>query len=378
MFFREGTDSKFMKKILFVANVAKEHILKFHIPTIRRFKEAGWQVDVACSSDDTVPYCDTQFDAYWKRTPFTLQTFRGIKQLKGILENEQYDIVYCHTPVGGLVARLAAKQARKNGTKVIYFAHGLHFFKGASLINWLIYYPIEKYLSRHTDVFFAINPEDYAFAKRHFHKGTQKVLTNGVGVNFERLNIENREASRQNIRKNLGLQDNDRVLVYIAELIKNKNQLMLLSMMKKLDNSVHLLLVGPDHDNGATKSAINRMGLADRVHLLGWRSDIGDILAASDIYVASSLREGFPINLLEAMYCHLPVVATKNRGHVTAITHEKTGLLVDIGDAEQMATYVKELLSDKARYDAFSNIDVTRYQCDRIADELYKQISSYC
>ena len=158
-----------MKKILFVANVAKEHILKFHIPTIQCFKNHGWQVDVACSGEDDVPYCDTQFHTCWKRSPFTLQTFRGIRELKGILASTHYDIIYCHTPVGGLVARMAAKAARKSGSKVLYFAHGLHFFKGAPLKNWLIYYPAELLCSYFTDVLITMNIEDYNLAKRKMH-----------------------------------------------------------------------------------------------------------------------------------------------------------------------------------------------------------------
>ncbi len=366
-----------MKRILFVANVSKEHILKFHVPTIRRFKEEGWQVDVACAGEDPVPYCDTQYHAAWKRSPFTPATFKGITQLKRILADTHYDIVYCHTPVGGLVARLAAKEARKRGTKLIYFAHGLHFYKGAPLTSWLTFCPIEKWLSKHTDVFFAINREDFEYAKAHFHKDTIKVLTNGVGANFDRLNVPDRAAARERIRTAEGLAADDRVLLYVAELIKNKNQAMLLRMMTQLPDNVKLLLVGPEHDDGATKTAIERMGLADRVHCLGWRSDIGDLMAASDMYVASSLREGFPINLLEAMHCHLPVVAARNRGHETAIRSGENGFMVEPNDDKAMAECVMKVLDDSELYEKLSHIDVSRYECDRIAKELYELIVPY-
>lgn len=366
-----------MKKILFVANVAKEHILKFHVPTIQRFKEHGWHVDVACSGEDTVPHCDTQFHTCWKRSPFTLQTFHGIRELKKILAATHYDIIYCHTPVGGLVARMASKAARRNGSKVIYFAHGLHFFKGAPLVNWATFYPIEKALSYKTDVFFALNNEDYDFAQNHFNKKLIIRQVPGVGANFDRLNVDDRSAVRRQYREQLGIPDDAAVLIYVAELIKNKNQIMLVDTVKLLKQdhpNVHLLLVGPEHDNGATAQYIREQGLEDNVHCLGWRSDIGNLMAASDIYVASSLREGFPINLLEAMYCHLPVVATKNRGHVTPIVHGENGLLVDINDCRTMAEHVHQLLTDEVLYDKLANIDVSRYQCDRIAEELYQTI----
>ena len=114
-------------KILFVANVAKEHIIKFHLPTIKVFKQNGWIVDVACSGKEVIPFCDFQYHTSWRRSPFTFATFKGISQLKRIINQGKYDVVYCHTPLGGLVSRIAAQKARKTGTKVIYCAHGLHF-----------------------------------------------------------------------------------------------------------------------------------------------------------------------------------------------------------------------------------------------------------
>ncbi len=368
-----------MKTILFVANVAKEHIIKFHLPQMRVFRENGWQVDVACAGDETIPHCDHQFHTSWERSPFTLKTFKGIKELCDIIDHNSYDIVYCHTPVGGLVARLAARKARKNGTKVIYCAHGLHFFDGAPLLNWLLYYPIEKWLARYTDVFLTINQEDYDRVKRHFNQRMQVYLTNGVGVDFERLVVPDRSGTRASYRKKLGIAESSPVLIYVAEIIQNKNQTMLVDTVRLLKEhypDLHLLLVGPEHDGGALRSHIEQCGLSDSIHLLGWRSDIGEWMVTADICVASSIREGFPVNPLEAMYCGLPVVATKNRGHVTGIIHEENGFLVSLHDAESMAAYVTRLLSDRSLYDRLSSVDVSRYECNRIAEELYTLITT--
>ncbi|MBR5134394.1 MAG: glycosyltransferase family 4 protein [Clostridia bacterium] len=363
--------------MLFVANVAKEHILKFHVPTIKHFKENGWAVDVACSGPDEVPYCDRQFHTSWTRSPFTPKTFKGIKELKKIIADGGYDIVYCHTPVGGLVARMASKKARKNGTKVIYFAHGLHFFKGASLVNWLTYYPVEVFLSYKTDIFFALNNEDFAAAHKRFNKKLTIRQVPGVGANFDRLNVEAKAALRAQYRQELDIPEDAPVLIYIAELIKNKNQTMLVDTLRVLHEShpnAYLLLVGPEHDDGAVAQYVSKQGLDNRIKLLGWRSDVGALMNTADIYVASSLREGFPINLLEAMYCGLPVIATKNRGHVTPLVHGENGFLVDINDHQAMASYAAQLLEDPALYDKLSHIDVSRYDCDRIAGELYETI----
>lgn len=142
-----------MKKVLLVANVAKEHVNKFHIPTIKYLQSKGWQVDIACSVDAEIKAGDNVYNMSWKRSPFTPKTFKGIKELKNLIAQNHYDIIYCHTPVGGLVARIAARSFRKQGLKVVYCAHGLHFFKGAPLLNWLLFYPMEKWMAKFTDMF---------------------------------------------------------------------------------------------------------------------------------------------------------------------------------------------------------------------------------
>lgn len=369
-----------MSKILFVANVAKEHILKFHLPQMRVFRKHGWQVDVACAGEDDIPHCDHQYRTSWERTPFTSNTLKGIRELTAILKNEHYDIVYCHTPVGGVVARLAAKKARKRGTKVIYCAHGLHMFKGAPLINWLMYYPIEKYLAHFTDVFFTVNRADRDFVEKHMNKRIIKTLVPEVGVDFKRLQITDKAAVRAQYRQALGIPANAPVLIYVAEVIPNKNQKLLIDALQALLPAFpdcHLLLVGPEHDGGVLKAYVNDRGLNDHVSLLGWRSDIGELLCTADICTASSIREGFGINLIEAMYCGLPVVATDNRGHQMAVEHGKNGFLVPVNDPAAMAERISALLTDSELYERMRHVDVTAYDCDHVAETLYNEIAQY-
>lgn len=361
------------KRILFVANVAKEHINKFHIPTIKCFKKHGWIVDVACSGEENVPECDHQYHMCWKRSPFTLRTIKGIWDLKKIITREKYDIVYCHTPVGGLVARLAAIKARKKGTKVIYCAHGLHFFKGAPKKNWLIYYPIEKLLSYLTDTIFTVNREDYYYLTKHF--STKIELVPEVGVNFDRLIISDKEQIRMKYREDMKIDDNTTALIYVAEIIANKNQKMLIDTTKLLldrGENVCLILPGPEHDNGNAYKYACEIGIEDDIRFLGWRNDIGELMIAADICVASSIREGFGINLVEAMYCGLPVIATNNRGHEMIIEHGENGFLVGINATEDMAKYVTKLIHDEELKNKISNIDVSKYDCNLIAEELYE------
>lgn len=361
------------KRLLLVANVVKEHVLKFHVPTIRALKARGFIVDVAASGQEDVPYCDRQIHGVWKRSPFTLDTLRGVRQLRQILEQEHYDIVYCHTPVGALVARLAALRARRQGTKVVYFAHGFHFFTGAPLVNWLLFYPIEWLLAHVTDLLITLNDEDAARARRRFPKKLPVVQVPGAGVDFDRLEVADAAAARAQLRREWGIPQDTPVLIYVAELIRNKNQKMLFEALQKVRlryPDARLVLVGPDHADGAYERLARQMGLADGVIFAGWRSDIGACLRVADIAVASSLREGLALNIVEAMYCGLPVVATDNRGHVPIIRDGENGFLVHIGDSEAMARRVLEILGDAQLRERLAHSDVSRYSAEAVSARL--------
>ena len=377
-------------RILFVANVAKEHLNKFHQPTIRALKARGWEVDCASNGDEPVPCCDHDYRMPWHRSPFSKDTFAGIKALKQLLSEQRYDIIYCHTPVGGLAARMAAGKARKQGTKVIYCVHGLHFYQGAPLQNWLVYYPAERFLARRTDVIYTVNREDYGtalkkltrkplFAKQEASADPGDArrpavrLVPEAGIDTGRLRTEDPAADRARVRAAYHIPEDTFVLIYIAELIPNKNQGMLLRVLKNLldaGRSAHLFLVGPDHAGGAFRREAEDKGVSGHVTFTGWQSDIGPFLRASDVCTASSIREGFGINLAEAMYCGLPVVATDNRGHRMIVEDGVNGFLVPTEDVQAMTDRVASLMDDPALYARFSGQDATLYDSAAVAEEL--------
>ena len=365
------------KRILFVANVAKEHINKFHVPTIHEFRKHGWIVDVACSVDEDVPEYDHLYNMCWKRSPFSFRTIKGIFDLKKIIRENHYDIIYCHTPVGGLEGRLAAKSFRKSGTMVVYCAHGLHFFNGAPLINWVLFYPMEKLLARFTDCFITINKEDYHRVKNKFNPKMRVELIPGIGVDFSRLNVDKPQEARKLYRKNMSIPEDSKVLIYVAELLPNKNQIMLvdtLALLLDKGEDVYLVLPGPDHENGALSIYVKQKGLSDRVRILGWRDDVGELLNMSDICVASSIREGFGINLIEAMYCGLPVVATNNRGHEMIISDGINGYLVAMNDIEAMSQKVVQAYNNRELIKNVNKNLILSYSSDAIANRIYNII----
>lgn len=366
------------KKVFVVANVVKEHILKFHIPTIKEMTKRGWTVDVGASGDETVPYCHQQYSLPHQRSPFHLGTLKSIWKLRKILKSGGYDIVYCHTPVGGLVGRLASLGLRKQGTRVIYFAHGYHFYKGATFFNWLVYYPIEKLLSLFTDSIILINQEDYHLTKTKF-KQVQSYLVSGMGVKQERFSPQSNQV-RERYRKELKLPEDATVLIYCAELIKNKNQTFLLHAMKKLvdqGENLYCLLVGIDYTKGEMVECIQSLNLSDRVLLLGWREDIANLYACSDICVATSIREGFGLNIVEAMFCHVPVVATINRGHASIIQDGQNGLLVQLGNTKQLIEAIYVLMKDTKKKQELveqASANLEQYHSQKIVNSLLEII----
>lgn len=175
-----------MPKILFISNTA--NFQKFNIPFMRWCLEQGWQVDYVSRGEELIRECSHSFAISIARTPFSIKNILGYFELKKIINQNQYDIIHCHTPMGGCLGRLAAKKLwKKNKVKIIYTAHGFHFYKGAPLFNWLVYYPVEKFLSKYTDVLMVINEEDYQLAQSKKFKAREVIKFDGVGVNLERF-----------------------------------------------------------------------------------------------------------------------------------------------------------------------------------------------
>lgn len=350
-----------MKRVLFVATVTK-HINTFHIPFLKLFKEQGYEVHVASSGNEQIEYCDKHFDLQFARNPLKSRNYKVYKELKRIINENKYEIIHCHTPVGGVLTRLAAKEVRKNGTRVIYTAHGFHFYKGAPLLNWMVYYPIEKWLSRYTDCLITINKEDYGLAKKKFKKCKQIELVNGVGLDTKRLDIEISEKEQDELKKIVGIEKNNIILTYIAELNKNKNQKLLIKTIEQLvkqgENEYILLLVGNGKLKETYEKYVKDKHLENNIKFLGQRNDIAKILKIADIYVASSLREGLPINILEAMYMRLPVIAMDNRGHRELISSEfliknQSELIEKINIISQNKRNMHNMRNKNIRLDAY-------------------------
>ena len=304
------------KKVLFVATV-DSHIELFHLPYLKMFKDKGYEVHVATNTDKKIQYCDKKHKISIERNPFKFKNLKAIRELKKIVNAEKFDIIHCHTPMGGVVARLAAKKARKNGTRMIYTAHGFHFYTGAPLKNWLLFYPVEKYLAKYTDTLITINTEDFERAKRKFGKRCKDIkYVPGVGVDEKKFSKKLTKAQKHELRKSLGLKDDDFVMICVGRLDTNKNQGFLIDVTRELlkeNKKYHLLLAGVDENSG--RYQIQAEDIKEHVHFLGMRKDIVELLNISDVALSASKREGLPVNLIEAAIVGVPIVATNCRGN---------------------------------------------------------------
>lgn len=368
-------------KVLFTATVVKTHIMQFHIPYLKMFQEMGWETAVAARNDYenpadcVIPYCDVYYDIKFERNPLNPKNLEAYRELKRILDEGEYDLVHCHTPVGGMLTRLAAGSARKKGSKIFYTAHGFHFYQGAPLLNWLVYYPLERWMARKTDVLITINQEDYQRAK-HF-PAKQVVYIPGVGVDLQRFAPD--RAARLAKRKELGLGEEEFALLSVGELIPRKNHALVLEALARLRREgklekIRYLICGRGKIEAELRQKAEALGVADRVAFLGYRKDVPQLCNACDLFVFMSLQEGLPVALMEAMACGLPVVCSRIRGNTDLVESGVNGEILD-STPEALAESIQRLRLDpvrRERYAASAGRTVQTYDLQNVREQMKK------
>lgn len=338
-----------MKKILITCTDMM--MIQFLVPHVRNLAENGFEVEIACSVvgdrigdvrdalSGTVKAIHT---LRLERSPVSPRNILGYGDMKRLLARNHYDIIWTNEPVMGVVTRLAANRYRKRGTKVVYMCHGFHFFKGAGIGSWMVFYPIERLLSRCCDMIVTINREDEARAKT-FHCPRVEYI-HGIGVNTERLHKRNEQS---NIRAELGLAETDFLLLSVGELNENKNHQVILRALAELrDENIHYLLCGKGELLDRLKALVAQLGISEQVHFLGYRKDVVDICAQADVFVLPSRREGLSVASLEAMYCGMPLITSKVRGSEDYLQEGLSGFLRDSEDVSGFLDAICRLKKD--------------------------------
>lgn len=343
-----------MKKALVITSVASM-VDQFLLPSIGLLQELGCEVHVACNfekgstcSDRRIAVLKKELEErqvsyfqidFARNVLKVTENIRAYLQVKQLLSENRYDLVHCHSPVGGLLTRLAGRKSRKQGTKILYTAHGFHFYKGAPLKNWLFYYPVEKICAAFTDVLITINREDYAFARKKM-KAARVEYIPGVGIDLEKFG--NIAVDRTAKRRAVGVPENGMLLFSVGELNLNKNHEVVIRAIAGMD--VYYAIAGKGNLQERLQHAIDELGMTDRVRLLGFREDIAELYKAADVFVFPSLREGLSVAMTEAMASGLPVACSAIRGNVDLVDGNG-GALFDPRKVESCTAAIKQVLA---------------------------------
>lgn len=371
-----------MSKILFISNLSNKittfvtaSIAAAHSLNLDFYQAANWQnADSSQIEKDEKVYNIKIKSVPISRNPLAKTNLTAYKELVEFIKEEKIDYIHCNTPTGGILGRLAGKKC--NVKKVIYQAHGFHFYKGAPKKNWLFYYPIEKWLARYTDALIAINQEDFALAKTKLklRKNGNVYFVPGVGIDTTQYTLSAK--AREQKRIELKLNENDVALISMGDLIDRKNYDTAIRAIAEANNPALQYFIcgkGPEEEN--LKTLAEYLGISEQIHFLGFRSDIKELLAAADVFLFTTKQEGLPRSMMEAMAAGLPCVASKIRGNTDLLEGTEGGYLCPTTDVSAYAENLKILANDKALREKMGKnnlITIQKFSTETVNEEMKK------
>lgn len=372
-----------MKKVLMLATTAAM-IEQFNKNNILILEEMGYEVHVAGNWLEGNPISNERLEEFkvWitrhrgkyyhipsVRNPSAVRANTdAYKKVVNLIKEHQYEFIHCHTPIGSVIGRIAAHYTH---TKIIYTAHGFHFFKGAPLKNWILYYPVERLLSRWTDLLITINREDYERAKKSFHAKQTEYIP-GVGIDTKKFSYG--LIDRKEKRKSLGLEENDIMLLSVGELIPRKNHGIVIEAIAQLkEERYKYFICGKGELKDQYQSLIQKLGLEKQVFLLGYRDDISELCQAADLYIFPSYQEGLPVALMEAVACHVPVICTNVRGNTDLIKNQEC--MFEPYDREGLIRCMQKAVTKSSPEQGHRFGISEEYQ--QMAEENYERLANY-
>lgn len=372
-------------KILYVATISNT-INAFLIPHIELLIEQGHKVDIACNvvreiDQELIQLGCKVHDIKFQRSPLKKDNYEAYRRIRKLVLDGDYDLVHTHTPIASFLTRMACRNI--SSLKVLYTAHGFHFLKGAPLKNWIIYYSMEKLAARWTDGIITMNEEDYNMAKKMNMRGKDLVFkVHGVGIDLSRFSSISL-IEKNNLRSEYGYSNDDFILFYAAELNYNKHQDILINSVNLLKGKIpnlKLLLAGNGILKEKYEQQIRNLGLEKNVQLLGFRNDILNLLKISDVAVASSRREGLPVNVMEAMATGIPLVVTDCRGQRDLVSDGENGFIVGVDDIEGFANAIVKLYNSielRQRFGEKGIVLSALYSLDKVIKEIERVYFNY-
>lgn len=322
-----------MKRIL--VTCTELMMLDFLTPHIVNLLNRNFEVVIGCSNvdgriDEVRKFFGDRVEVHeinLKRSPYEISNIKGYKQLKKILKEQQFNFIWTNEPVMGVMTRIAAKRAGLSNTKIIYMAHGFHFYKGAPIKNWMLYYPVEWLCACWTDVLVTMNKEDRELAKKYMHAKLVEYVP-GVGIDVERFTGVHVDRAAK--RREIGVSEDTTLLVSVGELTVRKNHAVVIKALAQLpDSNIHYVIAGDGPLRDELQTLASSFGIGDRIHLLGYRRDIPEIYGTANICVFPSIQEGLPVAVMEAMASGLPCIVSDIRGNRDLIDRQSGGIMVD-------------------------------------------------
>lgn len=364
-------------RIIYVTTVSST-MNAFFKAHIKMLIDEGHSVELACNADnwqidEFYRALDCQFfQIDFSRSPLSKNNIKAYRQLKKVIENGNYDIVHCHTPNAAVITRLVCRKIRKKtGLQVFYTAHGFHFYKGAPLKNWLLYYPVEKFCSNLTDVLITINQEDYALAQKKM-RAKRVVYVPGVGIDLSRF--ENISVDRVAKRREIGVPEDAFLLLSVGELNENKNHQVIIKALAKLNNpNIHYAIAGVGDKRTALIELARQLGIENQVHLLGYRRDVPELNCSADVFCFPSIREGLGLAAIEAMACGLPIITSNVHGINDYSEDGVTGYKCSPFDAIGFSKGILNILNDIMLCQKMSTYNkrmVAKYRIENVLDKM--------
>ena len=303
-------------------------IWNFLIPHIKDLESKGYYVECACSiTGDFYHNLVTQYEVKmnqicFKRSPYNISNIKAYRDLKKIVQEKNFD------------------------------------------------YTVEKFLSRYTDVLITLNEEDYQAALKFHSKKVFKV--NGIGIDTSKFSkIDNCRC----LQSELNLKSDDFLLVSVGELIKRKNHLVIIEALKQINNPrIHLAIAGDGELREYLERKIDKLGLKNQIHLLGYRTDVNKLCNSADAFIMPSLQEGLSVAIMEAMSCGKPIIASKIRGNVDLIDDNKGGILVnpkDVSGFIKAITCFYEMKDNLKKYGLYNIDKVQEFDIGKVKQQFF-------
>lgn len=384
-----------MKVLVFISNSSKPnkedydslHEIKLDTvsrPCIMAAKKLGYRVILGVNRHypKQLTCSETEIEFYDSHTYRSILHFKdnyiAIKNLCKVLKNNDIEAIHCNAPIGGMVGRICGKIYKV--PKIIYTAHGFHFYKGAPLFNNTIIKGIERMMAHWTNAILTMNKEDFEATKKMKLKNNGKsYFIHGVGVDTKAF--LNSDEINSMSRESLGLKESDIICISIGNLVKSKNlEASLMSVSKLNNDNVHLLICGIGPELNSLKKMTVDLNVEHRIHFLGFRNDVKSLLKISDIFLFTTLREGLPRSLMEAMASGLPCVVSDIRGNKDLIKENEGGYLCNPQDIDLFSARITELSNNEGLRKKMGNLNqnvILNYDTNRAEKEIqqiYKEV----